>query len=86
MLWVFNLDVNALLDPGATLYVVICYIEVIFNVSQENLSETLSISIPSGDPVTDRGHREIAMSQSLKKVSSVDFVELKMVDIILGID
>ena len=65
-LWAFNLDFSALLDPGATLSFVTPFIELIFNVIQENLSEPLSIATPSGYPVTTRGHREIVISQFIE--------------------
>ncbi|KAH0743187.1 hypothetical protein KY290_031180 [Solanum tuberosum] len=47
---VFNLDVYALLDPGATLSFVTPYIAVNFDVSLETLSEPFSVSTPVGDP------------------------------------
>ncbi|KAH0743109.1 hypothetical protein KY290_031102 [Solanum tuberosum] len=54
MLRVFNLDVYALLDPGATLSFVTPYIVVNFGVTPETLSEPFSVSTPVGDPVIAR--------------------------------
>ncbi|WMV59458.1 hypothetical protein MTR67_052843 [Solanum verrucosum] len=51
---VFDLDVYALLDPGATLSFVTPYIAVQFIVSSETLSEPFSVSTPVGDPVIAR--------------------------------
>uniref|UniRef100_M0ZUA6 Retrotransposon gag protein n=1 Tax=Solanum tuberosum TaxID=4113 RepID=M0ZUA6_SOLTU len=53
-LQVFDLDVYALLDPGATLSFVTPYIAVKFDVSPETLSESFSISTLVGDPVIAR--------------------------------
>ncbi|KAH0725795.1 hypothetical protein KY284_001660 [Solanum tuberosum] len=54
MLRVFNLDVYALLDLGATLSFVTPYIAVKFDVSPETFSEPFSVSTPVGDPVIAR--------------------------------
>ena len=51
---VFDLDVYALLDPGATLSFVTPYIAVQFNVSPKTLLEPLSVSTSDGDPVKAR--------------------------------
>ena len=46
---VFDLDVYALLDPGATLSFVTPYIAFQFNANQETLSEPFSVSTPIND-------------------------------------
>uniref|UniRef100_M1DFF0 Gag-pol polyprotein n=1 Tax=Solanum tuberosum TaxID=4113 RepID=M1DFF0_SOLTU len=43
---VFNLDVYALIDPGATISFITLYIAVNFNVSPETLSKPFSVSTP----------------------------------------
>ena len=85
---VFDLDVYALLDPGATLSFVTPYIAVQFSVSPETLSEPFSVSTPVGDPVIARRvYRNCPVTVS-QKVTSADLVELEMVDfdVILGMD
>ena len=85
---VFNLDVYALLDPGATLSFVTPYITVNFNVSPETLPEPCSVSTPIGDPVIARRVYKNCPVTVSQKVTSADLVELEMVDfdIILGMD
>ena len=51
---VFDLDIYAFLDSGATLSFATPYIAVQFNVSPETLSEPFSVSTPVGDPVIAR--------------------------------
>ncbi|KAH0636085.1 hypothetical protein KY290_036497 [Solanum tuberosum] len=85
---VFDLDIYALLDPGATLSFVTPYIAVQFSVSPETLSEPFSVSTPVGDPVIARRvYRNCRVTVS-QKVTSADLVELEMVDfdVILGMD
>ncbi|KAH0637947.1 hypothetical protein KY290_036496 [Solanum tuberosum] len=85
---VFDLDVYALLDPGATLSFVTPYIAVQFSVSPETLSEPFSVSTPVGDLVIARRvYRNCPVTVS-QKVTSADLVELEMVefDVILGMD
>ena len=85
---VFDLDVYALLDPGATLSFVTPYIAVQFSVSPETLSEPFSVSTPVGDPVIARRvYRNCPVTVS-QKVTSANLVELEMVDfdVILGMD
>ena len=48
-LHIFDLDVYALLDPGATLSFVTPYIIVQFSVSPESLSEPFSFSTTVGE-------------------------------------
>ena len=84
---VFDLDVYALLDPGATLYFVTTYIAIQFN-GPETLSEPFSVSTPVGDPIVARWvYRNFPINIS-HKVTSADLVELEMVDfdVILGMD
>ena len=50
----FNLNVYALLDPGATISVVNPSIQMKFDVSPETLSEPFLVSIPVGDLVIAR--------------------------------
>ncbi|MCQ8082150.1 hypothetical protein NP492_23805, partial [Salmonella enterica] len=85
---VFDLDVYALLDPGATLSFVTPYIAVQFSVSPETLSEPFSVSTPVGDPVIARRVYKNCPVTVSQKVTSADLVELEMVDfdIILGMD
>ena len=54
MLRVFDLDVYALLDPGATLSFVTTCIAVEFSVSPETLSEPFSVFNLVDDPVIAR--------------------------------
>ena len=54
MLRVFDLDVYALLDLGATISLITPYVAVQLNVSLEALYEPFSDSTPVGDPVIDR--------------------------------
>ena len=85
---VFDLDVNALLDPGDTLYFLTPYILVQFNVSLENISKPFSVSTLVNDPVISRRvYRNCPVTVS-QKVISADLVELEMVDfdVILGMD
>uniref|UniRef100_M1D3Z3 Gag-pol polyprotein n=1 Tax=Solanum tuberosum TaxID=4113 RepID=M1D3Z3_SOLTU len=51
---IIDLDVYAVLDPGATLSFVTPYIAVKFDVSPETLSEPFSVSTSVGDPVIAR--------------------------------
>ena len=82
----FDLDVYALLNPGATLSFVTPYIEVQFNVSPETLSEPFSVSTPVCDPIIARRLYKNCHVTVSQKVTSVDLVELEMVDfdVILG--
>ena len=85
---VFDLDVYALLDPGATLSFVTPYIAVQFDVNPETLSEPFSVSTPVGDPViTRRLYKNCPVSVS-DKVTLADLVELEMVDfdVTIGMD
>ena len=75
-LQVFDLDVYALLYPGATLYFVTPYIAVQFHVSPKTLSEPLSVSTPVGDPVTAKWVYQNYRVTVSQKVTSADFVEL----------
>ena len=86
MLRVFDLDVYAFVDHGATLSFVTPYIVVQFTVCPETLSEPFSVSTPVGDPVIARRvYRNCPVIVS-QKVTSTDLLELEMVDfdIILG--
>ena len=88
MLRVFDLHVYAFSDPGATLSFVTPYIVVQFTVCPETLSEPFSVSTPVGDPVIARRiYRNCHVTVS-QKVTSVDLVQLEMVDfnVILGMD
>ena len=85
---VFDLDVYALLDPGATLSFVTPYIAVKFGVSPKTLSEPFSVSTLIGDPVIARQvYRKCPVKVS-QKVTSADLVKLEMVDfdVILDMD
>ncbi|KAH0721575.1 hypothetical protein KY285_005148 [Solanum tuberosum] len=88
LLRVFDLDVYALLDPGATLSFVTPYIAVKFDVSPETLSEPFSVSTPVGDRVIARRVYKNCPITVSQKVTSADLVELEMVDfdVILGMD
>ena len=85
---VFDLDVYALLDPGATLSFVTPYIAVQFSVSPETLSEPFSVSTPVGDLVIARRVYRNCPVTVFQKVTSADLAELEMVDfdVILGMD
>ena len=86
MLHVFHLYVYDLLDPGVSLSFVTPYIVVNFGVSPETLVEPFLVSTPVGIFIIARQvyrNCPIIISQ---KVTSVDLVELEMMDfdIILG--
>ena len=49
MIQVFNFNVYALLDRGASLSFVTPYVEMNFDVLPEKLSEPFSVSTPIGD-------------------------------------
>ncbi|XP_069148279.1 uncharacterized protein [Solanum lycopersicum] len=88
ILGVFDLDVYALLDPGATLSIVTLSIEFQFTVSPKTLSKPFSVSTSVCDRVIARriySNCPITVSQ---KVNLVDLVELEMVDfdVILRMD
>ena len=80
VLRVFDIDVYAFLDPGATLSFVTSYIAVQFSVSLKTLSEPFSVSTQVGDPfIARRVYRNCPITIS-QKVTSADLVELEMVD------
>ena len=80
MLFVFDIDVYALLDLGATISIKTPYIAVQFSVNPETLSEAFSVSTPVSDPVIARRvYRNCPVIVS-QKVTSADLVELEMVD------
>ena len=88
MLQVFDLDIYALLDTGATLSFVTPYIEFNFSVPPETLLEPFLISTLVGDLVIARPvYKSFPITVS-QKVISADLVELEMVDfnIILCMD
>ena len=49
MLKVFQIDVYALLDPGATFYIVTPYVDMRFDVLPDVLIEPVFVSIPVAD-------------------------------------
>ncbi|WMV37992.1 hypothetical protein MTR67_031377 [Solanum verrucosum] len=75
-------------DSGATLSFMSPFIAVQFSVSPETLSEPFLVSTPIGDPVLARRVYKNCPVTVSQKVTSVDRVELEMVDfdIILGMD
>jgi len=88
MLKVFQLDVYALLDPGATLSFVTPYVLMRFDVLPDVLIEPFSVSTPIGDSiVAKRVYRKCPVSLS-HRVTLVDLVELDMLDfdVILSMD
>ena len=71
---VFDLDVYALLHPGANISFITSYIAVQFNVSLQTLSEPFSNYTPVGDPVIARRvYKNIPVTVS-QKVTSTDLV------------
>uniref|UniRef100_M1DNN4 Gag-pol polyprotein n=1 Tax=Solanum tuberosum TaxID=4113 RepID=M1DNN4_SOLTU len=91
MLRVFQLDVYALLDPGATLSFVTPYVAMRFDMLPDVLLEPFSVSTsstPIGDfVVAKRVYRRCLVSLS-HRVTLVDLVELDMIyfDVILTMD
>ncbi|WMV42219.1 hypothetical protein MTR67_035604 [Solanum verrucosum] len=80
MLKVFQLDVYALLDLGATLSFVTPYVAMRFDVPSEVLLEPFSVSTPVGDSVAvKRVYTKCLVTLSLR-VTLVDLVELNMLD------
>ena len=78
-LWVFLLNVYALLDPGATLSFVPPYIAVNLGVIQKILSEPFA-STQVGDPfIAMRVYINFSIIVSLK-ITSTYLVELEMAD------
>ena len=87
-LQVFDFDVYALLDLGATLSFVNPYIAVELSVGPETLTEPFSVSTLVGDPFISRWlyiNYHVTVSHN---VSSTDLVDLETVDfdVILGMD
>lgn len=88
MLKVFQLDVYALLDPGATLSFVTPYVAMRFDVLSDVLLELFSISTSVSDSiVANRVYKKRPISL-YHRVTLVDLVELCMLyfDVILGVD
>jgi len=80
MLKVFQYDVYALLDSGATLSFVTPYVAMRFDIIPDILLETFSISTPVGDlVVAKRVFRRCPIFLS-HRVTLVDLVELDMLD------
>ena len=79
---VFDLDIYALLDSGATLSFVTPYLLLQFNVSGKTLSKPFSVSTPIGDKVIARRVYKNCSVTVYQKVTSVDLVELEMVDFV----
>ena len=87
MLRVFDLDVYALLDLGATLSFIISYIAIQFSFSPETLSKPFSLSTSVGHRVKLKNvykNFHVTVSQKLPqrscRVRNVDF------DVILGMN
>ena len=76
----FDHDIYAFLDPGATLSFVTPYIAVQLSVSLETFSEPFLVSTLVGDPIIARRVNKNCPVRVLKKVTSIDQVELEMVD------
>ncbi|WMV43118.1 hypothetical protein MTR67_036503 [Solanum verrucosum] len=75
MLKVFQLDVYALLDPGATLSFVTPYVVMRFDMFPDVLLEPFSVSTPIGDfVVAKRVYRKCPVSL-YHRVTLVDLVE-----------
>uniref|UniRef100_M1DK61 Gag-pol polyprotein n=1 Tax=Solanum tuberosum TaxID=4113 RepID=M1DK61_SOLTU len=88
MLKVFQLNVYALLDPGATLYFVTPYVAMRFDVLPDVLLDPFFVSTPVGDSVVaKRVYIRYPVSLS-HRVTIVDFVDLDMLDfyVILAMD
>ena len=82
------LNVYAFLDPRANLSFVAPYIVVQFTVSPETFTELFADSTPVDDPVVTRRVYKNFYVRVSQKVTSVDLVELEMVDfyVFLGMD
>ncbi|KAG5572875.1 hypothetical protein H5410_062641 [Solanum commersonii] len=63
MIQIFNFDVYALLDPGASLSFVTLYVAMNFDVLPEKLLEPFSVSTPVGESIlADRVYRDCTPS------------------------
>ncbi|MCF7184034.1 hypothetical protein L3H42_11085, partial [Corynebacterium sp. MC-13] len=88
MLKVFDFDVYALIDPGATLSFVTPFVAKKFHVEPELLCESYEVSTPIGASIVARRVYKNCSVCILHKILPCDLVELDMVDfdIILGMD
>lgn len=79
---------HVLLDLGASLCFVTPYIAVNFGVSPETLSDPFSVSILVGKSIIARRIYKNCPVTVSQKVTSVDFVELEVMDfdVILSMD
>ncbi|WMV14113.1 hypothetical protein MTR67_007498 [Solanum verrucosum] len=85
---VFQLDVYALLDPGATLSFLTPYVAIRFDILPDVLLEPVYVSTHvCNSIVTKRVYRKCVVSL-YHRVTDVDFIELDMLDfdVILGMD
>ena len=88
MIQVFNLDVYASLDPGASLSFVTSYIAINFDILPDELSESFRVSTHVGESIlAERVYNDCTISINHKSTMA-DLVELDMVDfdVILGMD
>ncbi|KAH0739576.1 hypothetical protein KY290_038281 [Solanum tuberosum] len=88
MIQVFNFDVYALLDPGASLSFVTPYVAVNFEILPKKLSGPFSVSTPVGESIlAERVYRDCTVFVNHKSTIA-DLVELDIVDfdVILGMD
>lgn len=88
MLKLFDFDMYALIDPGATLSFVTSFVAKKFHIEPALLCESYEVSTPIGASIVARKVYKNSPICILHKILTCNLVELDMVDfdVILGMD